>query len=195
MITENTTAVATITATDADLPAQTLTYTILGGADSALFTINTSTGALDFIAAHDYEMPNDAGNDNTYNLTIQVSDGVLNFTQAVAVSVVPVNDNSPLFTSPNTFLIPENTSAIATLAATDADLPAQSLTYSIVGGLDALKFSIVNATGELKFITAPDFEVPVDFNLDNIYEVTIQVSDGIFNSTKNIPVQIVNGEN
>ena len=34
-VAENTTAVTTVTATDADLPADTLTYTITGGADSA----------------------------------------------------------------------------------------------------------------------------------------------------------------
>ena len=56
-VAENTTAVTTVTATDADLPAQTLTYSIIGGADAAKFTINGSTGALTFVAAPDYETP------------------------------------------------------------------------------------------------------------------------------------------
>ena len=47
----------TVTATDADLPAQTLTYSIVGGADAALFTIDAATGALSFIAAPDFEAP------------------------------------------------------------------------------------------------------------------------------------------
>jgi trimeric autotransporter adhesin len=75
--------------------------------------------------------------------------------------------------------------------ATDADIPFQSLIYSIIGGADAAKFSIVSATGELKFVTAPDFEVPTDFNLDNIYEIVIQVSDGTSNVTKNIFMQVM----
>ena len=43
------------------LPAQTLTYTIIGGADAAKFTINARTGVLTFVAAPDYESPTDAG--------------------------------------------------------------------------------------------------------------------------------------
>jgi hypothetical protein len=41
----------TVTATDADLPAQTLSYSIVGGADAAKFAINASTGALSFVTA------------------------------------------------------------------------------------------------------------------------------------------------
>jgi serralysin len=50
----------TVTATDADLPAQTLSYSIVGGADAAKFSINASTGALSFVTAPDYEAPTDA---------------------------------------------------------------------------------------------------------------------------------------
>jgi uncharacterized delta-60 repeat protein len=192
---ENATAISTLTATDADLPSQPLTYSIIGGADSAHFTINSTTGVLSFIVAHDYELPNDAGKDNIYNLTIQASDGTLAVTQEIAVSVVPVNDNAPLITSLDKISIVENTNTITTLTATDADRPAQPLTYSIISGLDSLKFSIVGTTGELKFVTAPDFEIPSDSNLDNVYEITVQVSDGVYNATKNISVQITNGDN
>ena len=37
---ENQTAVTTVTASDADVPADTLTFSISGGADQALFNIN-----------------------------------------------------------------------------------------------------------------------------------------------------------
>jgi uncharacterized delta-60 repeat protein len=191
---ENTTAITTITATDSDLPAQTLIYSIIGGADSPLFTINSSTGSLAFVASHDYEIPNDVGVDNIYNVTVQASDGTLNATQNIAIGILPVNDNSPAITSLNSFSIPENTSVIATLTAIDADRPSQPLTYSIISGLDALKFSIVSASGELKFITVPDFEVPTDFNLDNIYEVVVQVSDGIHNNTQHIVTRVTNAD-
>ncbi len=59
-IAENTTAVTTVVATDGDLPSQTLTYTIVGGADSSLFTINTSTGALSFTSGRNREAHTDA---------------------------------------------------------------------------------------------------------------------------------------
>ena len=44
-VVENTTAVTTVAATDADLPAQTVTYSISGGDDAALFAIDSVTGA------------------------------------------------------------------------------------------------------------------------------------------------------
>ena len=68
------------------------------------------------------------------------------------------------------------------VTATDVDLPAQTLTYDIVptasgGGADAARFTI-NASGNLSFVATPNFEAPVDANGDNIYEVTVRVSDG-----------------
>ena len=47
-IAENTAAVGTVTATDANVD-QTLSYSIVGGADSAKFTIDATTGALAFV--------------------------------------------------------------------------------------------------------------------------------------------------
>ncbi len=189
-VAENTTAVLTVTATDADLPAQTLSYAIVGGADAAKFTINASTGVLSFITAPDFEVPTDAGADNIYNVTVQVSDGTLASTQAIAVTVTPVNDNTPAITSSATANVAENTTAVLTVTATDADLPAQTLSYAIVGGADAAKFSINASTGALRFVTAPDFEVPTDVGTDNIYNVTVQVSDGTLISTQAIAVTV-----
>lgn len=188
---ENITAIGVLTATDADLPAQPLTYVITGGMDAAYFNLNSTTGALSFITAHDYELPNDANRDNIYNLVIQVSDGALTAAQEISVTVLPVNDNAPVITIPDKISVSENALTVATIAATDADRPAQTLTYAITSGADAAKFSIISATGELKFVTAPDFESPTDFNLDNIYEIVIQVSDGTSNVTKNISVQVI----
>ena len=97
-VAENTTAVTTVTATDADA-GSTLTYCIIGGADAAKFTINASTGALTFVSAPDSESPTDAGGNNVYDVTVQVSDGTLTDTQAIAVTVTNVNDNAPVITS------------------------------------------------------------------------------------------------
>ena len=67
----------TVTASDADLPAQTVTYTISGGADAALFTIDGFSGALSFISARNREAHTDANLDGIYEVTVQASDGVL----------------------------------------------------------------------------------------------------------------------
>ncbi|MCH4903128.1 hypothetical protein GSN00_01665, partial [Cylindrospermopsis raciborskii CHAB3438] len=70
-VAENSTAVGNIIATDAD--GNTLTYSISGGADRSLFTINANTGALSFVNAPNFEAPTDVGINNVYNLQIQVT--------------------------------------------------------------------------------------------------------------------------
>ena len=45
------------------------TYSISGD-DSSLFSIDSSTGALNFLNAPDYENPIDTGNNNIYNITL-----------------------------------------------------------------------------------------------------------------------------
>ena len=70
------------------------------------------------------------------------------------------------------------------MTATDADLPPQTLTYSLGGGADAALFTIDGSTGVLAFTTSPDFEAPADANGDNVYEVIVQVSDGSLVATR-----------
>ncbi|WP_278465664.1 Ig-like domain-containing protein [Gimesia maris] len=72
--------------------------------------------------------------------------------------------------------IAENITAVTTVAASDPDL--DPINYSISGGTDAGLFTIDNLTGDLAFISPPDYESPVDANTDNVYEVTVLASDG-----------------
>jgi Ca2+-binding RTX toxin-like protein len=194
-IAENATAVTTVTATDADA-GSTLTYSIVGGADAARFTVDASTGALSFVSAPDYETPTDAGGNNVYDVTVQVSDGTLTDTQAIAVTVTNVNDNAPVITSNGTGAtasvnIAENATAVTAVTATDADA-GSTLTYSIVGGADASHFTINASTGALSFVSAPDYETPTDAGGNNIYDVTVQVSDGTLTDTQAIAVTVTN---
>ena len=85
-IVENTTAVTTVTATDPDV-GQTLSYSISGGVDAGKFTIDSTTGALSFITAPNFETPTDTGGNNVYDVIVQVSDVHAVDTQAIAVSV------------------------------------------------------------------------------------------------------------
>ncbi len=174
---ENQAAAFTVVATDADLPSQTVSYSINGGIDQSKFSI-TSGGALSFITAPDFESPADAGANNVYNLQITANDGSGGLAvQNIAVTVTPVNEHSPVFTTIAALHIFENTSLTLTIRATDADLPAQLITMSITGGADQSKFS-VNASGLLSFITAPDYENPTDADANNVYEVQVTASDG-----------------
>ena len=66
-VAENTTAVTTVTATDADA-SDTLTHAIAGGADAALFTIDATTGEpIAFTSPPNFEASADAGGDNVYD--------------------------------------------------------------------------------------------------------------------------------
>jgi VCBS repeat-containing protein len=90
-VAENTTAVTTVSATDLNL-AQTLVFSMIGGADIAKFQIDPTTGALSFVAAPDFETPTDADPDNVYNVIVQVSDGLNIDNQALAVAVTNANE-------------------------------------------------------------------------------------------------------
>lgn len=68
------------------------------------------------------------------------------------------------------------------MVASDADLPAQTLSYSILNtaGTDFSKFSI-SSSGVLTFNSAPDYENAQDIggtDGDNAYVVDVQVADG-----------------
>ncbi len=92
-IPENSTAVTTVTATDAN--ADPLTYSIAGGADAASFSINATTGALRFVSAPNFEAPSDAGANNVYEVIVQVSDGSASDQQTLSITVSDVNETPP----------------------------------------------------------------------------------------------------
>lgn len=192
-IAENTTAVTTVVASDADGPAPT--FAILGGADSSLFTINAATGALSFISAPDAENPLDAGHDGTYEVVIGATDGVNTDRQKLSVTVTNVNDNPPVITSNGggavaSLNVAENSTAVTTVVASDADGTAPS--YAIAGGADAALFSINAATGALQFLAGPDFEHPGDAGTDGIYEVIVSATDGPNTVTQTLNVTVTN---
>ena len=187
-VAENTTTVLTVMATDADA-GTTLRYSISGGADRALFSINNS-GALTFMTAPDFEMPTDQGGDNEYEIIVTVSDNTNNAMQTITVTVTDENDNDPMLAPTATASVAENTTAVLTVMATDADA-GTTLRYSISGGADRALFGI-NNSGALTFMTAPDFEMPTDQGGDNEYEVIVTVSDDTNNAMQTITVTVTN---
>ncbi len=93
------------------------------------------------------------------------------------VTFVPTVNSTPVFTSAATALADENQFVAATLTASDAN--SDTLTYAIAGGADAARFTVNASTGVLSFVSAPDFEAPTDTGANNVYDVTVSVSDGI----------------
>jgi VCBS repeat-containing protein len=132
-------------------------------------------------------------NDNTnVSFSYTITDSVATITGSASLDITPIND-IPVITSNGggnaaTVTLVENTTAVTDVDATDADL--DTLNYSISGGTDAALFNIDSSTGLLTFITAPDFEIPGDFDANNVYEVSVQVSDGSSVDTQAISVTV-----
>ena len=99
LVVENQKAVATLTATDADRPAEDLAWAITGGSDRDKFIL-TADGELDFTAAKDYEDPDDADRDHDYEVTVQVSDGANPVEGALTVRLLDVDDSAPMLSPP-----------------------------------------------------------------------------------------------
>src|SRR5205807_2105622 len=180
-IAENSTAVTTVTASDADEIGRA-SCRERGWAAAAEVSINTTTGALSFVSAPDYENPTDAGGNNVYDVVVQVSDGTNIDSQAIAVSGSDVNDNEPNITSnvggaTPPITIAENSTTVTTVTASDADA-GTTLSYSITAGADST-LSLHDALPiSLSFVSAPDYENPTDAGGNNVYDVVVQVSDG-----------------
>ena len=86
---ENIATVTTVTASDGD--GNTPTYSLVGGADRALFAIDETSGSLSFIAAPDFENRTDADHNNIYEVTVQADDGHGGtVSQAISVTVTNV---------------------------------------------------------------------------------------------------------
>ncbi|WP_172295460.1 ExeM/NucH family extracellular endonuclease [Pseudoruegeria sp. HB172150] len=94
----------------------------------------------------------------------------------VTVTVTGSNDAPVLMISDAAVSVAEGETAVPVdVSASDVDAGAV-LTYSL-DGADAALFSIDSNTGEIAFAGTPDFEAPADANGDNIYELTVAVTD------------------
>lgn len=69
-------------------------YRIVGGEDSALFSLVDTTGVLAFKAAPDFEKPSDVGADNVYKVVVAATDGKSVATQSIAAQVSDVATES-----------------------------------------------------------------------------------------------------
>ena len=85
---------------------------------------------------------------------------------------------APSFTSSATYDAVENQTAVGTVAASDGDAGDSVTGYAIEGGADQSQFTIVEATGELAFTSAPNFEAAADADTDNDYVVVVRATSG-----------------
>ncbi len=194
---------AAVSATDPDITstntdanpetstADTLTYS-LSGDDAASFNIDTATGQLKTKTGVTF----DAAIQDTYTVSVSVTDGELSASINVTISVVDATlfNYAPIFSTGlnTTPTIAENTSAnqsIGTpLTAMDADT-TDTLTYSLKAHTDDaddyLAFAIDNM-GQLKT------KAHLDFETQSTYKITVEVTDSTATATIDIIVTITN---
>ena len=115
----------------------------------------------------------------------------LTFRPEQQVSVTLPLNQPPSITSLNSSVVDENQLNVLTVTA--SDLENDTLIFSIIGGVDQLKFTINATSGQLDYLVTPDFELPTDANANNIYEVEVRVEDtsGGFD-TQLISIQVIN---
>ena len=161
------------------------------GRDGGDFVMNEQ-GELRFRYSPDYERPADSNRDNIYEVTVRASDGRYYGTFEETVTVTPVNEPPAITTTSSSatgLRQPENrTSRLYTYRATDPE--GSGIAWSL-GGTDGGFFSI-DERGQLSFseTTPPDFEFPGDLGGDNIYNVTVQASDGTHTESVAVMVNV-----
>ena len=183
---ENTTEVLTVQVTDPE--GDSLTFSIIGGADANLFQINPNTGNLSFKTAPDFENPASAANTNTYQVQVAVTDNSLYNVQVIRVAVTDVNE-APTFNN-QTFTLLENTTnntLIGTLSATDPE--EDNLTYSITNNPDP------NNNGTPAFLLQGNRllvndQEDLNYETNPTLSITAQASDGSFTNDATITVNL-----
>ena len=68
---------------------------------------------------------------------------------------------------------------------------ATPLRYSL-SGTDAALFTIDANTGEVRFMAAPDFEMPGDADRNNVHDITVTASDGTNSANHNVAITVTN---
>lgn len=186
--------VALINATDPDDP-EMLKIEITGGADMALFTIDSAfgvdapSGGLSRQLVFDGTPPAfNEGGDNDYEVILTVSDddGLTGETLTVNVTVAQFGIVPPV----SAMVFENQTDAIDLDAVvTQGDTPVFSIVDNGTAD-DGQLFAIDSATGIVTFKTAPDFESPADLGGDNVYEFTARVVDQTLTEGATQPITI-----
>lgn len=162
--------VRTVSARDRDTAMNGLiSYNITSGNEEGIFAINSSTGVVTLAKALDYEMS------SKHEMTISATDGgwvARTGYCSLTVSVIDVNDNSPVFVPDEFFpTVMENAPSGTTvihLNATDADSGANAVIAYTVQSSDSDLFVIDPNTG---VITTQGF---LDFETKQSYHLTVK---------------------
>ena len=231
---ENSNSVITVVGNDAD--GDTLTYSINGGTDAGLFTIDSATGELTLQAKTNglsttasslpFKLTNLVDNgDGTYTVDIEIDPSIYSYAALGGITLELSFDSSKIsFNKDNVDITADGGSLKNNLAngnvkivwydssgvnsfeggklgtltftptagATD---PSITLIGNLTGGdkdaIDSTESASTSTVYNWTIVrTDVDYENPTDADADNIYEVTIQVSDGENTVTQDMSVTV-----
>ena len=170
VVLEGETSVATLAATDEDTLASALIWSMVGGADDGALTI-TAAGALAFASAKDYESPDDADSDGTYEVTVQVSDGGQSGTADVRVTLSNRNEAPTADAGADQDGIEGGATVNLSGSGTDPDADdSPSYAWTQTTGTTVTLSSAAAA--------AASFTAPSDLSADETLRFTLRVTDG-----------------
>jgi seryl-tRNA(Sec) selenium transferase len=178
-VAENQTAVTTIVAADAEddadgLASTFVSFDISGGADQDLFGINTTTGALFFSNAPDFESPASADGDNSYEVEVRARDSVgLESRQIITVDVTGVPDVDLAAFSTNDVRVVAPGNVFFPIAAGGSTLPASSTTPL---GSSAVQINAVQAGYYLIDLSLETFKL---HSSSNSFQYSLFLNDNI----------------
>lgn len=144
----------TVTATDPDGDA--LTYSLIGA----------PTGASIAPAGVFSWTPTEAQGSESYTFDVVVSDGSLTDSERITVTVNEVNV-APVLSAIGNRTVSAQTTLSFAASATDADLPAQTLTYSLIG---APAGASITSNGAFSW-------TPTAAQAPGTYQMTVRVTD------------------
>ncbi|NXC53077.1 PCD23 protein, partial [Aleadryas rufinucha] len=143
-------------------------YSILSGNENATFLIDSARGILATNAGLDYE------NTSSYRFLVLLASDQgtpsLNSTATVLITVLDVNDNPPVFSSPEYHVhVKESVpigSHITEVSAKDCDAGTNAgITYAIISGNDRGHFYLNGRTGSINLMKMLDYEDTMKFTL------------------------------
>lgn len=162
-VAENQVAVATVAASDPDT-GDTVTYSLSGGADEALFNIDDVSGELSFSRAPDFENPTDADGNGVYDVQVTATDGnSASAAQDIAVTVTDVAEAPPSPPDPDPAPDPIEVSPEESLPDTPSGQASVSETLTNTGN-DTASALLVDNTGNGNEVTAT---LPSGVRLEN----------------------------
>jgi len=106
---------------------------------------------------------------------VTVSDGTHAASQGITIALTDINENPTVVGLSSNVSVDENTTSVVTVNVLDPE--GDAITF-FLSGTDSDLFKI-NSSGVLTFRSAPDYETPLDSGEDNIYGLSIAVTDNV----------------